>query len=229
MVFDTNSTSWTNVIRPTLDEETTYVSNITRAAIIIGTATFALVLIVIALLSHFLRKWNQRNYTKVYENVELEDQRIGPTQGLPSILKKRYPSDGGPLTGTKRSGRGAGVQTEVLFKDEDDSYSDDDGSSDGEGSEYEDEHYQGGQKVSLLSQSQPNPRSRSPLNQGQQQQQRIAPPPSPQREQRRVRIQESVEEEEEDDESEYEDEEDDDDDGSAVIVRIAPDRGEREE
>ncbi|KAF9126223.1 Melanoma-associated antigen D2 [Mortierella sp. 14UC] len=229
MVFDTNSTSWTNVIRPTLDEETTYVSNVTRAAIIIGTVTFAVVLMVIALSTHLLRKWNQRNYTKVYENVELEDQRIRATQELPSILKKRYLSEGGPPQGTKRSGQGVGVQQEVLFEDEDGGYSDDDGSFDGD-DEYEDEHYQGGQKISLLSRSQPNPRSKSLQDsQQQQQQQGLAPPP--QREQRRVRIQELVEEVE-DDASEYStpgDEEEDDDDGSAVIVRLPLDLSEREE
>ncbi|KAF9913316.1 Melanoma-associated antigen D2 [Linnemannia zychae] len=230
MAFDTNSTSWTNVIRPTLDEETTYVSNVTRAAIIIGTVTFAVVLMVIALSTHLLRKWNQRNYTKVYENVELEDQRARAAQELPSILKKRYLSEGGPPAGTKRAGRGAEVQSEVLFEDEDGSYSDDNGSFDGD-DEYEDERYQSGQKVSLLSRSQPNPRSKSLQDQQQQpQQQGLAP--HPQREQRRVRIQELVEEEEEDDGSEYGtpgDEEDDDDDGSAVIVRLPPDLSEREE
>ncbi|KAK3846789.1 MAG: hypothetical protein J3R72DRAFT_433588 [Linnemannia gamsii] len=236
MVFDTNSTSWTNVIRPTLDEETTYVSNITRAAIIIGTVTFAVVLVVIALSTHLLRKWNQRNYTKVYENVELEDQRARAAQELPSILKKRYLSEGGS-PGSKQSGRGVGVQSEVLFEDENGDYSDDDddrGSFDGD-DEYEDEHYQTGQKVSLLSRSQSNPRSKSLQDQQQQQhlqqQQGLTPPP--QREQRRVRIQELVEEEE-DDGSAYsmpgdEEEEDDDDDGSAVIVHLPPDLDQREE
>ncbi|KAG0280532.1 hypothetical protein BGZ95_009768 [Linnemannia exigua] len=234
MVFDTNSTSWTNVIRPTLDEETTYLSNVTRAAIIIGTVTFAVVLVVIALSTHLLRKWNQRNYTKVYENVELEDQRIRATQELPSILKKRYLSEGGPPA-PKRSERGVGgVQSEVLFEDEEGDYSDDDNDDNGSfngDDEYEDEHYQSGQKVSLLSRSQSNPRSKPLQDQQQQQQQRQGLAPPPQWEQRRVRIQEMVEEEE-DNGSEYGtlgDEDDEDDDGSAVIVRLPPDLDQREE
>ncbi|KAG0218824.1 hypothetical protein BGX33_005779 [Mortierella sp. NVP41] len=228
MVFDTNATSWTNVIRPTLDAETTFVSNITRTAIIIGTVTFAVVLIVIALSTHLLRKWNQRNYTKVYENVELEEQRRRAAQELPSILKKRYLPEGGgtPGSNNKRGGRGVSIQSEVLFENVEGDYSDD-GSFDGD-DEYEDDNGQyddnrSGQKVSLLSRSQSNPKSKSL-----QQQQALAPP---QRE-RRVRIQELVEEEEEEeDESEagtIEDEEDDDD-GSAVIVRLPPDLCEREE
>ncbi|KAG0298836.1 hypothetical protein BGZ96_006227 [Linnemannia gamsii] len=226
MVFDTNTTSWTNEIRATLDAETTYVSNVTRAAIIIGTVTFAVVLMVIALSTHLLRKWNQRNYIKGYESVELEEQRRRAAQELPSILKKRYLSEGGNgAPGSKsRSGRNVGIQSEVLFEDEEGDYSDDDnGSVDGD-DEYEDGQHHNGQKVSLLSRSQPNPMSRSL----QEQQQSLAPPP--QRE-RRVRIQELVEEEEEEDESEYGtlgDEDDDDDDGSAVIVCLPPDFNEHE-
>ncbi|KAF9155261.1 hypothetical protein BG015_010465 [Linnemannia schmuckeri] len=229
MVFDTNTTSWTNVIRPTLDAETTYVSEMTRAAIIIGTVVFAVVLIVIALSTHLLRKWNQRNYIKGYENVELEEQQRRAAQELPSILKKRYLSEGGNggngAPRSNRSGRGVGIQSEVLFEDEEGDYSDDNGSFDGD-DEYEDDHH-GGQKVSLLSRSQPNPKSRSLQD---QQQQGLAPP---QRE-RRVRIQELVEEEEEEeDRSQYgtpgDDEDDDEDDGSAVIVRLPPDLSEREE
>ncbi|KAG9063776.1 hypothetical protein KI688_003888 [Linnemannia hyalina] len=230
MVFDTNTTSWTDTIRPTLDAETTYVSDMTRAAIIIGTVIFAVVLMVIALSTHLLRKWNQRNYIKGYENVELEEQRRRAAQELPSILKKRYLSEGGnganSAPGSNRAGRAVGIQSEVLFEDEEGDYSDGNGSFDGD-DEYEDDHH-GGQKVSLLSRSQPNPKSRSLQD---QQQQGLAPPP-PQRE-RRVRIQELVEEEEdEEDEDEYgtlgEDDEDDDD-GSAVIVRLPPDLSEREE
>lgn len=230
MVFDTNTTSWTNTIRPTLDAETTYVSDMTRAAIIIGTVIFAVVLMVIALSTHLLRKWNQRNYIKGYENVELEEQRRRAAQELPSILKKRYLSEGGNsangTSGSNRSGRGVGNQSEVLFEDEEGDYSDENGSFDGD-DEYEDDQH-GGQKVSLLSRPQPNPKSRSLQD---QQQQGLAPPP--QRE-RRVRIQELVEEEDEEGGSEYgtlgeDDDDDDDDDGSAVIVRLPPDLSEREE
>ncbi|OAQ27007.1 hypothetical protein K457DRAFT_139972 [Linnemannia elongata AG-77] len=228
MVFDTNTTSWTETIRPTLDAETTYVSDMTRAAIIIGTVSFAVVLMVIALSTHLLRKWNQRNYIKGYENVELEEQRRRAAQELPSILKKRYLSEGANggngTPGSNRSVRGAGIQSEVLFEDEEGDYSDDNGSFDGE-DEYEDDHL-GGQKVSLLSRSQPNPKLKSLQD---QQQQGLAPPL--QRE-RRVRIQELVEEEDEEDGSDYGiigEDDDDDDDGSAVIVRLPPDLSEREE
>jgi hypothetical protein len=228
MVFDTNTTIWTDEIRPTLDAETTYVSNVTRAAIIIGTVIFAVVLMVIALSTHLLRKWNQRNYTKGYENVELEEQRRRAAQELPSILKKRYLSEGGnggnggPGSNV-RSGRNVGIQSEVLFEDEEGDYSDhDNGSFDGD-DEYEDDQHHSGQKVSLLSRSQPNPKSR-PL---QEQQQSLAPP---QRE-RRVRIQELSEEEEEEGEEDGSEfgtlgeDDDDDDDGSAVIVRLPPYQG----
>jgi len=223
MVFDTNVTTWTNEIRATLDEETTFVSNMTRLAIIIGTVVFAFVLIVIALSTHFLRKWNQRNYTKVYENVELDEQRRRAAQELPSILKKRYLSEGGMIgngtPGSNQAGRGVAIESEVLFEDEEGGYSDHDGSFDGD-DEYEDDS-QSGQKVSLLSRSQPNLKSKS-LQEQQQKGQSL----HPQREQRRVRIQELVEEEEVVDESE---EEEDDDDGSAVIVCLPPDVAEREE
>lgn len=228
MAFDTNTTSWTNTIRPTLDAETTYVSDMTRAAIIIGTVIFAVVLMVIALSTHLLRKWNQRNYIKGYENVELEEQRRRAAQELPSILKKRYLSEGdngaNGTSGSNRSGRGVGIQSEVLFEDEEGEYSDDNGSFDGD-DEYEDDQH-GGQKVSLLSRSQPNPKLRSLQD---QQLQGLAPPP--QRE-RRVRIQELAEEEDEENGSEYGTlggDDDDDDDGSAVIVHLPPDLSEREE
>ncbi|KAF9920983.1 hypothetical protein FBU30_009036 [Linnemannia zychae] len=225
MAFDTNSTSWTNVIRPTLDAETTYVSNMTRAAIIIGTAIFAVVLVVIALSTHLLRKWNQRNYIKVNENVELEEQRRNAAQELPSILKKRYLSEGGTSSPrTNRSGKSVGIQSEVIFEDEEADYSDHEGSFDGD-DEYEDDQHQDGQKVSLLSRPQANPMSASF-----QDRQRLAPPP--QRE-RRVRIQELVDEDE-DEESEYgtpgeNDDDVDDDDGSAVIVHLPPDKDQHEE
>ncbi|KAF9315036.1 hypothetical protein BG003_003537 [Podila horticola] len=163
MAYDTNSSAWTNKIRATLDVETTFISNVTRAAIIIGTVVFASVLAVIALSTHLLRKWNQRNYTKVDEAFQLEQQKLrkNGTPELPSILKKRHlaeSQDGGRKTrGTRRV---RGLQAEVIFERAE--YSDEDGDEEDDGGfSADDEGDQEVQKVSLLSRAQPAPSSRS--------------------------------------------------------------------
>lgn len=161
MAYSTNSSTWTNTIRATLDVETTFISNVTRAAIIIGTVVFASVLVVIALSTHLLRKWNQRNYTKVDEAFQLEQQKLRKNgTELPSILKKRYlaeSQDGGRRTrGTRRV---RGLKTEVIFERAE--YSDEDGDEDDDGFGADDEGDHEVQKVSLLSRAQPAPSSRS--------------------------------------------------------------------
>ncbi|KAF9328175.1 hypothetical protein BG006_008602 [Podila minutissima] len=161
MAYSTNSSTWTNTIRATLDVETTFISNVTRAAIIIGTVVFALVLVVIALSTHLLRKWNQRNYTKVDEAFQLEQQKLRKSgTELPSILKKRYLAegqDGGRRTrGTRRV---RGLKTEVIFESAE--YGDEDGDEEDDGFGADDEGDHEVQKVSLLSRAQPAPSSRS--------------------------------------------------------------------
>ncbi|KAG0032623.1 hypothetical protein BGZ81_010436 [Podila clonocystis] len=169
MAYNTNSSAWTNTIRATLDMETTFISNVTRAAIIIGTVVFASVLVVIALSTHLLRKWNQRNYTKMDESFQLEQQkrRRNGTPELPSILKKRYLAegqDGGRKARATRRVRG--LQAEVIFERAE--YSDEDDNEDEEEEEEEEEDGFGAddegdhevQKVSLLSRAQPAPNSR---------------------------------------------------------------------
>ncbi|KAI1315051.1 hypothetical protein EDD11_001344 [Mortierella claussenii] len=171
MAYNTNMTSWTDQIRATLDKETNFVTNMTRAAIIIGTITFAMVLLVLALSTHFLRKWNQRNYTKVHENFELDEQRRKAAQSLPSILKKKYISqDGGKHNSKHGTGlnsstesRGEGLHTEVIFEDvEGESELDDGYDEDDSDCGRDDEGEQRVQRVSLLSRSQFNPTSQLP-------------------------------------------------------------------
>ncbi|KAG0024507.1 hypothetical protein BGZ80_002067 [Entomortierella chlamydospora] len=161
MAYDTNATTWTDTIRPTLDTETSFVTNLTRVAIITGTITVGIILLVLGLSTHLLRKWNQRNYTKVTEDLELSEQRRKAAQSLPSILKKNYLSESsGNHSGLGLKGRG--LQNEVIFEDEESEEEDDDegDSSDNErGGEEGDENVQ---RVSLLSRSQVNPTSRPP-------------------------------------------------------------------
>ncbi|KAF9216997.1 hypothetical protein BGZ59_007017 [Podila verticillata] len=165
MAYNTNSSAWTNTIRATLDVETTFISNVTRAAIIIGTVVFGAVLVVVALSTHFLRKWNQRNYTKV-DAFQLEQQksRKNGTPELPSILKKRYLAESQDATGRKAN-RGTrrvrGLQAEVIFErgEFSDEEIDDDEEDDGFGADDEGDHEV--QKVSLLSRAQPSARSPS--------------------------------------------------------------------
>lgn len=167
MAYNTNSSAWTSTIRATLDVETTFISNVTRTAIIIGTAVFGAVLVVVALSTHFLRKWNQRNYTKV-DAFQLEQQRSrkNGTPELPSILKKRYLAENQDATG-RRANRGTrrvrGLQAEVIFEraefsdeevDEEIDEEVDDEEDDGFGADDEGDHEV--QKVSLLSRAQPS-------------------------------------------------------------------------
>ncbi|KAG0341651.1 hypothetical protein BG004_005958, partial [Podila humilis] len=172
MVYNTNTSTWTNTIRATLDEETTFISNVTRAAIVIGTVVFAAVLVVAALSTHFLRRWNQRNYTKVDEAFQLEQQQQQQRQQqhqqqtngteLPSILKKRYLSESGqsPSTGQARTRRVRGLESEVIFEVGVHSEDEEDESEDEEGFGADDEGDHKVQRVSLLSRAQATPTSR---------------------------------------------------------------------
>ncbi|KAG9326778.1 hypothetical protein KVV02_008668 [Mortierella alpina] len=218
MAFDTNTTSWTDTIRPTMDVETSFITNVTRIAIITGTVIFALVMLVIALSTHLLRKWNQRNYTKVDEDLQLEEQsrRRAATagQGLPSILKNKYLSES---SGSLLPQKSRGARSEVLFEDvegdyeddheenEDDDDSDQDDGRDSFGESPGDEGDRKVQKVSLLSRAQANPTSRPPTTQ----QQRY---PS---QDRRVRMEDSGDNESEMDGDNTEDE--------PVVVSMPPD------
>ncbi|CAO3564122.1 unnamed protein product [Mortierella alpina] len=182
MAFDTNTTSWTDTIRPTMDVETSFITNVTRIAIIIGTVIFALVMLVIALSTHLLRKWNQRNYTKVDEDFQLEEQSqrraVAAGQALPSILKNKYLSDS---SGSLLPQKSRGVRSEVLFEDvggdyedaheddDDNDESDQDEDRDSFGESPGDEGDRKVQKVSLLARAQANPMSR-PLTTQQRQQ-----------------------------------------------------------
>ncbi|KAF9919382.1 hypothetical protein BX616_005425 [Lobosporangium transversale] len=174
MAYDTNATAWTDIIRPTIDEETSFVTNITRAAIIIGTIIFGMILLFIAGSTQYLRKWNQRNYVKVAENYELDDQQVRTGQNLPSILKKKYISqDGGDHNAKYSKGHGKDrdqgkrrkSQAQVIFEDEEGEYNDDDGYTGDEGDDSFSDDSSGGQKVqkvSLLSRPQANLTSRVP-------------------------------------------------------------------
>ncbi|KAG0029873.1 hypothetical protein BGZ82_007696 [Podila clonocystis] len=202
MAYNTISSAWTNTIRATLDVETTFISNVTRAAIIIGTVVFASVLVVIALSTHLLRKWNQRNYTKVDESFQLEQQKLrkNGTSELPSILKKRYLAKGQDgERKTRATRRVRGLQAEVIFEraeysDEDgDEEEDEEDEEDGFGADDEGDHEV--QKVSLLSRAQPAPSSRG------------------------LSLQRVEEEEYADDVEEDETEDDEEEDGQ-VIVRL---------
>ncbi|KAF9942596.1 hypothetical protein BGZ67_000820 [Mortierella alpina] len=223
MAFDTNTTSWTDTIRPTMDVETSFITNVTRIAIITGTVIFALVMLVIALSTHLLRKWNQRNYTKVDEDLQLEEQsrRRAATagQGLPSILKNKYLSES---SGSLLPQKNKGARSEVLFEDvegdyeddheedEDDDDSDHDDGRDSFGESPGDEGDRKVQKVSLLSRAQASPTSRPPTTQ----QQRY---PS---QDRRVRMEDSADNESEMDGDNTEDE--------PVVVSMPPDISRRE-
>ncbi|KAF9967998.1 hypothetical protein BGZ70_007282 [Mortierella alpina] len=216
MAFDTNTTSWTDTIRPTMDVETSFITNVTRIAIIIGTVIFALVMLVTALSTHLLRKWNQRNYTKVDEDFQLEEQSrrraAAAGQALPSILKNKYLSDS---SGSLLPQKSRGVRSEVLFEDVqggdyEDEHEDDEDESDQEeerdsfGKSPGDEGDRKVQKVSLLSRAQATPTSRPPTTQQRQQVQ-----------DRRVRMEES------EDESELDGEE-------PVVIRMSPDFSRQE-
>ncbi|KAF9959773.1 hypothetical protein BGZ72_008804 [Mortierella alpina] len=218
MAFDTNTTSWTNTIRPTLDVETSFITNVTRIAIITGTVIFALVMLVIALSTHLLRKWNQRNYTKVDEDLQLEEQgrrrAAAAGQVLPSILKNKYLSDN---SGSLLPQKSRGARTEVLFEDVDGDYEDDyednsdqDDGRDSFGEGPGDEGDKKVQKVSLLSRAQGNPTSQPPTTTQQRRQ----------LQDRRVRIEESS------DESEMGGNDTEDE---PVVVRMSPDLSKGEE
>ncbi|KAG0266027.1 hypothetical protein BG011_003465 [Mortierella polycephala] len=214
MAYDTNSTTWTELIRPTLDTEASFISNMTRIAIIVGTVVFAIVLLVIALSTHLLRKWNQRNYIKVDESFQLEEQRMMRMRTraghLPSILKKKYPSKDGV------SSKVRGFKAEVIFEHIENEYEDEDEDEDENrdliGDATGDEGDQKVQKMSLLSQPQTNPTSR-PL-----QQQRSAGG------QRRVRIEVS----DDGTETEGEDAEDEDVEEAPAFARSTTDLAGRE-
>ncbi|KAI7830211.1 hypothetical protein BC939DRAFT_439903 [Gamsiella multidivaricata] len=205
MAYNINTTAWTDTIRATLDDETSFITNITRAAIIIGTITFGLVLLVLALSTHLLRKWNQRNYTKVAEDFELGEPRRKTAQQLPSILKKKYTAD----DGSRRSGKAKSPHNEVIFEDLEGEYKDATGNGryadDSEGS-FDEELGDESDYKGLLSLSQPNPTSRPP---------------------RRVRIEERVEERVveavEDDQTDEENEE------GQIIVRAPSEPPSRDE
>ncbi|KAF9360268.1 hypothetical protein BGX34_007869 [Mortierella sp. NVP85] len=147
LAFDTNTTTWTQVIRATLDEETTFFTNVTRAAIILGTVAVGLVLLGMALSTRLRKSWNQRNYMMVSENFELDEQQRRAGQSLPSILKKKYLSKG---SGSRSSQKSRSQHTEVLFEDDD---------GDDEADWYEDEGESSGNQRSTMSSSQS---SRSP-------------------------------------------------------------------
>ncbi|KAF9203288.1 Melanoma-associated antigen D2, partial [Haplosporangium sp. Z 27] len=209
MAYNTNSSNWTDFIRPTLNTETSFVTNLTRAAIIIGTVTVGAVLLVLGLSTHLLRKWNQRNYMKVNEDLELDEQRRKASKSLPSILKKSYLSESsGNHLNLKQKDRGH--QTELIFEDmgADDRYESAyrDSSDNERGDEEGNENVQ---KVSLLSRSQLNPISRPP---------------------RRVRIEEHVNRVDEGGEA-YDGDRDTDDetDDGQVIIRMPSDLSRREE
>ncbi|KAF9990724.1 hypothetical protein BGZ75_000110 [Mortierella antarctica] len=206
-----------------MDVETSFITNVTRIAIITGTVIFALVMLVIALSTHLLRKWNQRNYTKVDEDLQLEEQsrRRAATagQGLPSILKNKYLSES---SGSLLPQKSKGARSEVLFEDvevdyeddheedEDDDDSDHDDGRDSFGESPGDEGDRKVQKVSLLSRAQASPTSRPPTTQ----QQRY---PS---QDRRVRMEDSADNESEMDGDNTEDE--------PVVVSMPPDISRRE-
>ncbi|KAG0210090.1 hypothetical protein BGX31_001981, partial [Mortierella sp. GBA43] len=192
MAFDTNTTAWTDVIRPTLDAETSFITNVTRAAIIVGTVAVGVILLVLAVSPRLLRKWNLRNYTKVSENFELDDQRRRAGQSLPSILKKKIMSQ----DGNSRSGQRH--HSEVLFED-------DDGYGDDEAESYDDEIVEEGSRKgpshhrSLLSSSQSSSSSKPP---------------------RRVRIDERVEQRVLEISDESRQESDDENEEGQVVVRM---------
>ena len=145
LAFDTNTTTWTQIIRATLDEETTFFTNVTRAAIILGTVAVGLILLGMALSTRLRRSWNQRNYMMVSENFELDEQQRRAGQSLPSILKKKYLSKG---SGSRSSQKSRSQHTEVLFED-------DDGDDEAEWYEEEREGGEGsGSQRSMMSSSQ---------------------------------------------------------------------------
>ncbi|KAF9584432.1 hypothetical protein BGW38_006465 [Lunasporangiospora selenospora] len=174
LAFNMNSSIWTDTLRATLDTPSNYVSHVARIVIIVGTVIVGSGLLVMALSTHLLRKWNQRNYTKVEEDYQLEDQRRRTSQQeLPSILKKGLSGDGtgggrgktesmGVRSPIKKSVRG--LEAEVIFEAIGDDYEDD-------SEEDEEERHPAGsgdhgdnsiQKVSLLSRPQASPSSFSP-------------------------------------------------------------------
>ncbi|GJJ69962.1 hypothetical protein EMPS_02311 [Entomortierella parvispora] len=226
LAYNTNQSTWTHHIRATIDDESTYISNITRTAIIIGTVVFGFVLLVIAGSTRCLRKWNQRNYTKVNDEMfQLEEQRRRAAQDLPSILKKKYQSESGDSKGAgahfMRTPKG--LQSEIIFEDSEEDYEAEDEDEDDRDS-FEEE---GDHSVGLLSKAQANPTTsgRRPLQAQPRAQQGLAREQS-----RRVRIQEEatfVAEDEHDLESDEDDEEEDED--GQVIVRLPGDLGRREE
>jgi len=234
LAYNTNQSTWTHHIRATINDEATYISNVTRTAIIIGTVVFGVVLVVIAGSTRWLRKWNQRNYTKVDDEMfQLEEQRRRAAQDLPSILKKKYQSESGDPKGAgahfMRTPKG--LQSEVIFEDSEEDYEagDEDEDEDRDSFEDDDEGDHGVQSVGLLSKAQSNPPTsgRRPLRAQPRAQQGLAREQS-----RRVRIQEEatfVVENEHDLESDGDDDEEEEDEDGQVIVRLPGDLGRREE
>ncbi|KAF9437367.1 hypothetical protein BGZ76_001035 [Entomortierella beljakovae] len=209
MVYNTNSTNWTDIIRATSYDDISYVSDITRIAIIIATVVVGIGLLVLGLSTHLLRKWNQRNYMKVTDDLELDTQRKS-SKTIPSILKKnRSTGRGGVhLTAIQNA---KGLQSEVIFEDVEGEY--ENNYEDEEVNSYDDERgsddgHLSGQRVSLLSRSQANPTSRPP---------------------RRVRIAERTENVEEGDEYDGDRDSDADTEENQVTVHIPPNIARREE
>ncbi|KAF9111065.1 hypothetical protein BGX27_005464 [Mortierella sp. AM989] len=204
MAYDINKSTWTDLIRSTLDNRASFVTNLTRAAIIIGTVTVGAILLVLGLSTHLLRKWNQRNYMKVTEDLELDEQRRKAAQNLPSILKKSYLS-GNVGSHAKQVQKGRGLQTEVIFEDSEGEY--EDRYRDSFDNERGDENVQ---RLSLLSRSQDNPTSRPP---------------------RRVRIEEHPARRDDEGGEAYDGDRDTDEETEEgqIIVRMPPDLLEREE
>ncbi|KAF8925387.1 hypothetical protein BGZ58_000859 [Dissophora ornata] len=211
MAYNTNTTAWTDLIRPTLDIETSFISNITRIAIIIGTVTFGLALLVLALSSRQFKKWSRGNYVKVSENFELDNQQRADGQSLPSILKKKYlgrgEDDSNHYSQGPQKGGSGGARSEVIFEDEEGEYGDEDGGY--RDSEDEGDDHNKVQQRSLLTRPQAKPKPRPA---------------------RHVRIDERIETREadvvdvertEEGEMDEEDEEDEEEEGQ-VIVRMPP-------
>ncbi|KAF9423935.1 hypothetical protein BGZ94_008132 [Podila epigama] len=230
MAFNTNSSEWTNTIRATVGVEATFISNVTRLIIIIGTVLVAIALLVASMSTHILKKWNQRSYSKVDETFQLEEQRRrNGVPELPSILKKRHLAEIGQnsITGGGRDARQGsrkvrGLRTEVIFEDVEysDQDLDEDSNEDSGEEEYEvgfradDEDDHRVHKVSLLSRPQPMPSSRA---RSRQHEVDVYADDSDRDEKGLVNV---------DDEKEKDEEEEEEDDDTPVIVHFDKDNEE---